>query len=309
MARKRKSISPAALLMAAALLVAVWAVSSPGCNARQDQRAGDGCTETGAVDSSVLPLRDDGKDAAGTLPANEADEREEDGAEELPRGIEIPRYESSRGGQTIRHTGFTLSYDADYKTPQWVAWTLTRAMTLGTEKRSNKFCPDPSVRGAQAYTKDYTGSGYDRGHMAPAGDMKWSRQAMAESFYLSNVCPQNRNLNRGDWKDLEELTREWAAAYGSVSVAAGPIYATKYPARIGANKVAVPDAFFKVVLVGYPKNPKAYGFIFRNEAGSRPLSYYQLSVDEVERRTGMDFFSALPDKVEQRIEAETPALP
>ncbi len=272
MARKKKNGLSAALLVAGVLLLGVWAKSVPGCNAR-----------TGS----------------DTVPAAAA----------VPEGVEIPRYESSRGGQTISHTGFTLSYDADYKTPQWVAWTLTREKAQGTVKRSDSFEPDPEVRGAKAYTTDYTGSGYDRGHMAPAGDMKWDRRAMEESFYLSNVCPQNRNLNRGDWKKLEEQERQWAERFGSVSIAAGPMYATPAPARIGANKVAVPDAFFKVLLVGYPDEPRAYGFVFRNEAGSHPLTYYQLSVDEVEQRTGMDFFPSLPDDVEQRIEAETPALP
>lgn len=224
------------------------------------------------------------------------------------RGLEIPHYESSRGGQIIRHTGYTVSYDADFKTPQWVGWQLTAEKAQGTAPRYNKFQPDPEVRGAKAYPKDYSNSGYDRGHMAPAGDMKWSEQAMRESFYMTNVCPQNRNLNRGDWKDLEELERTWAIQYGSVSITAGPIYTTKNPARIGANKVAVPDAFFKVLLVDYPKNPKAYGFIFKNEAGSRPLSYYQLTVDEVEEQTGMDFFHNLPHDIQQKIEAEKTAL-
>lgn len=229
-------------------------------------------------------------------------------AETTIEGLEIPRYESPRGGQLIRHTGFTLSYDADFKTPQWVAWQLTRSEAEGTEPRAKKFLPDPEVRGAKAYHSDYTNSGYDRGHMAPAGDMKWSRKAMEESFYLSNICPQNRNLNRGDWKDLEELERAWAARYGVVSIAAGPIYNSPSPKRIGANKLAVPDAFFKVLLVGYPQNPKAYGFIFKNEAGSRPLKAYQLTVDEVEERTKMDFFSALPDEVENAIEQVKPAI-
>lgn len=201
-----------------------------------------------------------------------------------------------------------LSYDADYKTPQWVAWTLTARQAQGTAPRYDKFQADPKVRGAKAYPSDYTRSGYDRGHMAPAGDMKWSETAMQESFYMTNVCPQNRNLNRGDWKDLEELERTWAIRYGAVSIAAGPIYYSKKPARIGANKVAVPDAFFKVLLVNYPKSPKAYGFIFKNEAGNRPLTYYQLTVDEVEQQTGMDFFSSLPDKIENRIEKELPAV-
>lgn len=222
--------------------------------------------------------------------------------------VEIPVYESSRGGQIIKHTGFTLSYDADYKTPQWVAWELTAAKAEGDIPRADKFLPDPAVRGAKAYTKDYTNSGYDRGHMAPAGDMKWSEQAMMESFYMTNVCPQNKNLNKGDWKELEELERSWATTYGTVSITAGPIYTSKNPQRIGANKVAVPDAFFKVLLVGYPQAPKAYGFIFANKAGSHPLTYYQLTVDEVEKQTGMDFFPTLPDEVENKIEAEKPAL-
>lgn len=220
----------------------------------------------------------------------------------------IPRYECSRGGQVVQHVGYTLSYDSDFKTPQWVGWTITTEKAQGTVPRCDKFGPDPEVRGAQAYDSDYKGSGYDRGHIAPAGDMKWSEEAMRESFYLTNVCPQNRNLNRGDWKELEELEREWALQYGSVSITAGPIYNSKQPQRIGANHVAVPDGFFKVLLVGYPNNPKAYGFLYKNEAGSRPMKSYQLSVDEVERITGMDFFSALPDDVENRIEAEMPAL-
>lgn len=241
--------------------------------------------------------------------ANESDQKPNNRkSTSATKGIEIPVYESSRGGQVIRHTGYTLSYDADYKTPQWVAWTLTARQAQGTQPRYDKFQADPEVRGAKAYPSDYTRSGYDRGHMAPAGDMKWSETAMQESFYMTNVCPQNRNLNRGDWKDLEELERTWAIRYGAVNIAAGPIYYSKKPARIGANKVAVPDAFFKVLLVNYPKSPKAYGFIFKNEAGNRPLSYYQLTVDEVEEQTGMDFFSSLPDKIENRIEKELPAV-
>ncbi len=225
-----------------------------------------------------------------------------------PDGMEIPKYNVSRGGQVISRVGYTVSYDADFKTPQWVAWELTSAKTQGTEERYNKFQPDPDVMGAKAYPKDYTNSGYDRGHMAPAADMKWSRQAMIESFYMTNICPQNSNLNRGDWKDLEEKERELANRYGVVSIVAGPLYYTSSPARIGSHRVAVPDAFFKVMLVGYPKHTKAYGFIFRNQAGSHSLSHYQTTVDEVERATGMDFFSKLPDKVEKRVEAEMPAL-
>lgn len=218
--------------------------------------------------------------------------------------LEIPVMQSSTGGQVLKRKGYSLSYHADYKTPQWVAWELTRKETKGKEKRKDKFLPDPDVKGAKAYTKDYTGSGYDRGHMAPAGDMKWSRQAMEESFYMSNICPQNPNLNRGDWNDLEEKSREWAKKYGAVYITCGPIYDTQYPKRIGNNKIAVPDAFYKVILINDKKNPQAIGFIFPNKAGHKPLKKYIVTVDSVEKRTHIDFFPTLPNEIEDRIEAE-----
>jgi endonuclease G len=224
-------------------------------------------------------------------------------------GMEIPVYESSRGGQVLKRKAYTVSYDADYKTPQWVGWILTAAHTSGEVPRETQFYADPDVRGAKAYTKDYTGSGYDRGHMAPAGDMKWDEEAMRQSFYLTNVCPQNPSLNRGDWNDLEQMTRSWAKTYGAVAVVAGPIYYNQKPVRIGANKVAVPHAFFKVLLVGSGNALRAYGFIFPTVSGHRDIRKYQYSVDEVEKVTGMDFFSRLPDEVENSIEAAVPALP
>lgn len=218
--------------------------------------------------------------------------------------LEIPIMRSNIGGQILKRKGYTLSYNADYKTSQWVAWELTRKETKGKEGRTDKFLPDPDVLGAKAYTSDYTKSGYDRGHMAPAADMKWSRQAMEESFFMSNICPQNPNLNRGDWNDLEEKSRQWAKKYGTVYIACGPIYDTKRPKRIGNNKIAVPDAFYKVILINDKKNPKAIGFIFPNKAGHKPLNKYIVTVDSVEIRTNIDFFPTLPDEIENRIEAE-----
>lgn len=193
--------------------------------------------------------------------------------------LEIPVMQSRTGGQLIKRKGYTLSYNADYKTPQWVAWELTKKETKGKEERTDKFLPDPDVRGAKAYTGDYTKSGYDRGHMAPAADMKWSKQAMAESFYMSNICPQNPNLNRGDWNDLEEKSRQWAKRYGAVYITCGPVYDHSKPQRIGNNKVAVPDAFYKVILINDSKAPKAIGFLFPNKAGHKPLKKYIVTVD------------------------------
>lgn len=209
----------------------------------------------------------------------------------------------------INRTGYTLSYNQYYKNPNWVAWELTREETKGETERYDRFMPDPDLPEPRVVHKDYTKSGYDRGHMAPAADMKWNRQAMIESFYMSNICPQVGNLNRGDWNDLEELCRDWADKYGRIYIACGPIFDSKSPKRIGVHKVAVPDRFFKVILIYNRKNPIAMGFIFKNTAHSQDIEKYMVTVDSVENVTGMDFFSKLPDEIENRIESIVPKLP
>ena len=220
--------------------------------------------------------------------------------------LEIPKTIRQRDETIITHTGYTVSYNHHYKTPNWVAWELTRQETTGEEGRTNQFLPDPSLPEPRVETSDYTHSGYDRGHMAPAADMKWSKQAMKESFYMSNICPQNRKLNRDDWGDLEEKCREWAKKYGRVYIACGPIYDKASPKRIGKHQVAVPDRFFKVVLIYNRKNPIAMGFLFENKAHHQNLKNYMVKVDQVEEETGLDFFSKLPDDVENRIESIVP---
>lgn len=221
--------------------------------------------------------------------------------------LEIPSMSKEIQGQIIQRTGYTLAYDTRNKTPQWVAWELTKAETRGNEERTNEFLPDPDVIGTQVVTYDYSGSGYDRGHMAPAGDMKWNKQAMQESFYMSNICPQNHNLNTGDWNDLEMKCREWARRYDHIYVTCGPIYnGSRRTEYIGDHRVKVPDAFYKVVLIHTEKKQCALGFIFQNEAGERPLNHYLVSVDSIEQITGIDFFPSLPDELEERLESETP---
>lgn len=219
--------------------------------------------------------------------------------------MEIPVMSAKKQGQVIHRTGYTLAYDAKTRTPQWVAWELTKKETQGTEERSNDFQPDPDVKGAKVVTKDYSHSGYDRGHMAPAADMKWSKKAMKESFYMSNICPQDHNLNTSDWSELENKSRQWARRFGKVYIVCGPIYNGKRNEYIGDHRVKVPDAFFKVVLINEKKKQCAMGFYFENEAGERKLQEYLVPVDRLEQLTGMDFFSALPDNLEDRLEAET----
>ena len=218
--------------------------------------------------------------------------------------MEIPVMSAKKQGQVIHRTGYTLAYDTKTRTPQWVAWELTKKETQGTEERSNDFQPDPDVKGAKVVTKDYSHSGYDRGHMAPAADMKWSKKAMMESFYMSNICPQDHNLNTSDWSELENKSRQWARRFGKVYIVCGPIYNGKRNEYIGDHRVKVPDAFFKVVLINEKKKQCAMGFYFENEAGERKLQEYLVPVDRLEQLTGMDFFSALPDNLEDRLEAE-----
>ena len=159
------------------------------------------------------------------------------------------------------------------------------------------------VPAPRAEDSDYYGSGYDRGHMCPAADNKFSKKAMQESFLFTNMCPQNSNLNRGDWNEMEMACREWAQKYGSVYVVCGPILYKGKHKTIGKNRVVVPEAFFKVVL-RTGENPNAIGFIYKNTEGNRPKGDYVNTVDEVERITGIDFFPSLPDNIEDKIEAK-----
>lgn len=217
--------------------------------------------------------------------------------------LEIPVSLTPRQEQIIHHTGYTVSYNKDLKLPNWVSYELTRKETKGKEKRNDRFIADPLVTGSIATNADYTRSGYDKGHMAPAADMKWSPQAMKESFYFSNMCPQHPQLNRRGWKNLEEKIRDWAIADSAIIIICGPIVA-KQPKTIGKNKVVVPQQFFKVVLSPFVKPMRAIGFLFNNKQAVEPLSTYVVTIDSIERLTNMDFFASLPDEIENKIEAE-----
>lgn len=222
---------------------------------------------------------------------------------DAPDLLEIPKLTQSRQEQVIEHKAYTVSYNSDWRIPNWVAYELTRSEASGNGERADYFEPDPEVRGASASYKDYSTSEYDRGHMAPAGDMKWDRTAMEECFYLSNICPQDHNLNSGDWNDLEMQIRYWAKKYGNVYITCGPIV-SEHPETIGYNHVAVPDAFYKVCLAEINGTWQGIGFVFENKAGHKKLTAYCKSIDEVEKITGIDFFPNLEDNIENKVEAQ-----
>ena len=205
--------------------------------------------------------------------------------------------------QILKRTGYVTSYNRTTLLPNWVAWHLTAERTEGSAKRSDvDFAEDNEVPEPRATDWDYYNSGYDRGHMCPAADNKWSKKAMEESFLFTNMCPQNSNLNRGDWNEMEMACRKWAKKYGGIYIVCGPILYKGKHKTIGKNKVVVPEAFFKVVL-RTGDEPQAIGFIYKNTSGNRPKDSYVNTVDEVERITGIDFFPSLPDDVENKVEA------
>ncbi|UVQ48410.1 DNA/RNA non-specific endonuclease [Parabacteroides faecis] len=223
----------------------------------------------------------------------------------IPANAEIPKLQAKRSEQVIRHEGYTVSYNSDYKIANWVAYELTaeEAKSKKTE-RSNKFVPDPAVKGATATNEDYTRTGYDRGHLAPAGDMKWSAKAMRESFYFSNICPQKPGLNRGIWKDLEEQSRLWARDYGALLIATGPVI-TDSMKQMGKNRVGVPGAFYKVICYVSGNEYKAIAFILENRDYKKTsLKSMAIPVDSVEKVTGIDFFPAIPDEQEKTMESK-----
>ena len=207
--------------------------------------------------------------------------------------------------QLLRRVGYVVSYNPETHIPNWVAWQLTESHTTGPYKRKGiEFQEDNEAEGVKVNTFDYSRSGYDRGHMCPSGDNKWDKTAQEQSFLMTNICPQDHNLNVGDWNEMENQCRKWAKRYGQIYIVAGPILYRQKHKTIGTARVVVPEAFFKVVLC-MAGTPKAIGFIYKNVGGNRPKDYYVNTIDEVERITGIDFFSALPDDIEKKVEAES----
>lgn len=215
--------------------------------------------------------------------------------------MEVVMPESTQS-EMIDYTGFTVSFNADKRQPNYVAWELTDEETEGEVPRRTKFLTDYRVKGC-ATDADYRRSGYDRGHMAPAADMKWSEKAMDDCFYFTNICPQDRNLNSGAWGKLEAKCRQWAKRYGSLVIVCGPVLTDAMPKTIGPDKVPVPQRFFKVVLARDANPPMAIGFIMNNGRVEGGMQQAAVTVDEVERVTGFDFFSSLPDDIENKVES------
>ncbi len=205
--------------------------------------------------------------------------------------------------EILNYSAMTVGFNPETHIPNYVAWELTGEHSKGTLQRSDRFAIDENVKGC-ASPDDYRHSGYDRGHMAPAGDMKWSRKAMDESFFMTNIVPQNNALNRGVWNRLEEKCRQRAVRDSAIVIVTGPVPGDPVAMHIGYNQVAVPERFFKVILSPYATPPVAIGFIVPNGATKGGMQPYAMSVDQVEEVTGYDFFSDLPDEIETVVESK-----
>lgn len=217
--------------------------------------------------------------------------------------FELPN--SSLSDNVVARAAYTLSYNPTTLIANWVAYELTAEETDGPWTRQGLcFMPDPNCLYKQADNDDYRHSGYSRGHLAPAGDMKWDSVAMLESFYFTNCIPQDEALNNGKWSQLEMKVRTLAKNYGKVYVVCGPAFLDEDTLRIGHNRVAVPDACFKALLIQTDRGYSAVAFLMRNGGEERSVKECAMTVDELETMVGLNLFCNLQDDVENAIESK-----
>lgn len=260
----------------------------------------------------------------GTAPSPSEIPEPSDGLIHFPEYFELPVCAASETGtapdhQIRRFGNYVICYRESYEQAEWAAYCLESSELEKNASRGNDFRPDPEITTGSASLADYKKSGYDRGHLAPAADFSFSEEAMSESFYLSNMSPQAPGLNREIWQYLEGQVRTWAKKYGRVYVVTGPVLekpADQYDS-IGANKVSVPEYYYKVILAPLCENEedaaepeicreiKAVGFILPNQKCPDTFWDYAVTVDEVERRTGLDFYALLEDTLENSIEGDS----
>lgn len=211
----------------------------------------------------------------------------------------LPAYTAA--DQVVRHRGYILQYAEPYEQAAWVVHRLTGQ--TGKAKRATKFSPDPLVKTGSALSTDYTRTGYDRGHLAPAGDFKYDQELTTESFYMSNISPQDHAFNTGIWNDLEEQVRRWAKRDKNLIVVTGPVLKRGLPTIGQRNQVAVPEAFYKIVLYPQAGRERAIAFLMPNQGNfDKKVRDFVVPIDAVERATGLDFFTKLPDSLEKKLE-------
>ncbi|MCD8434177.1 DNA/RNA non-specific endonuclease [Tenacibaculum dicentrarchi] len=212
---------------------------------------------------------------------------------------------TSTTGVIVKHDGYQLSYNEKHEQAEWVAYSLSKNDIKTTKIKRPYFINDPKVKTRSANYKSYKKSGYDRGHLCPAADKKYSVEAYNETFYTSNVTPQRHSFNAGIWLRLEEKTRYWAKKYQNIYVVTGGILQDDLR-TIGRDKVSIPKEFYKII-VDYtnPSQAKAIAFLIPHKKSKKPLYEFVVSIDALEAKTGIDFFPELPDNIEDKVESSS----
>lgn len=219
------------------------------------------------------------------------------------RYLEEPIAQKTDSLIVLYQYAFTVGYSHKYQQALWVAYQFTRNELEKVARRAHSFKPDPRLPQATVSNKDYAHSHYDRGHLAPAGDMRWNKQAMSESFYFSNISPQDKAFNRGIWRSLEQQVRDWVTRFDTLYVVTGPLF-LKECGFLGKSQIPVPSHFYKALLTYQQRQWEAVAFIFPNEAVALPMDGFRTSVDSLEVLARIDFFPLLADSIEFCVEKQ-----
>ncbi|HXH76701.1 MAG TPA: DNA/RNA non-specific endonuclease [Bacteriovoracaceae bacterium] len=208
----------------------------------------------------------------------------------------------ANAGETINRPWYTLDYNEQHEVANWVAYSLDSSQQQNCVPRRNSFRVDPLVSTGSAEIIDYANSGFDRGHLLPAGDMKFDAQAMRDSFYLSNITPQPAGFNRGRWGQLENLIRAWTSKYGKLWIVTGPVLRTSLGWIGQNNRVSVPEEYFKVILRKENSGYKGIAFLMATDVPFPELEPYSLEIDSIENLTKINFFPFLGEAHERESE-------
>ncbi len=211
---------------------------------------------------------------------------------------------SSTTGQIVHHSFYSLSYSEPDEQAEWVAYELTKKQVQNSDFKRPYFEVDPAVKTKSAHWRNYKNSGYDRGHLCPAGDREFSKAAYDETFLTSNISPQEHKFNAGVWNRLEQKVRYWAKKYDGVYVVTGGILEDEVDA-IGTENVTVPGSFYKIIYDRTGGEVRMLAFLMEHKESKEPLYKFVTTVDTIEGLTGIDFFPELEDSQEKRLEADS----
>ena len=211
---------------------------------------------------------------------------------------------SSSTNQVVKHQYYTLSYNEIHEQAEWVAYELKKDYIKNNNFKRPFFIEDDKVKTGSADWRNYKNTKYDKGHLCPAGDMEFALDAYNDTFFTSNISPQVRNFNNGVWNRLEQKVRYWAVKYDGIYVITGGVLESSLM-TIGKEKVSVPKSFYKILLDNSGGNMKMIGFLIPNSESDKPLYSFVVSVDYIEKMTGINFFPKLNDNIENQLEKRT----